>query len=142
VRRYPERPIVGVGAVILDRDRVVLVKRAHPPLEGEWSLPGGAVEAGEALEDAVVREVLEETGLTVEVGPLVELVQRITRDADGAVEYHFVVADYACRVQSGTLTPSSDASAAEWAPLGGLERYRLTETAQAVIQKAAAAGVV
>src|SRR5579862_6341980 len=99
MRTYPERPIVGVGAVILDSGRVLLVKRAHEPLKGEWSLPGGAVDVGETLEAAVAREILEETGLMVDVGPLVEVVQRITRDADGRIEYHFVIVDYACRVR-------------------------------------------
>ena len=80
MRTYPERPVVGVGAVILDDDRVVLVKRAHPPLQGEWSLPGGVVELGETLRDAVAREVLEETGLDVEVGALVEVVDRVLHD--------------------------------------------------------------
>ena len=84
MRKYPDRPIVGVGAVIVDGDRVLLVKRAHEPLKGEWSLPGGAVEVGETLEAALVREVREETGLDVDVGPVVEVLDRIRRDADGS----------------------------------------------------------
>lgn len=136
MRKYPDRPIVGVGGVVLDRGRVLLVKRGHEPLKGEWSLPGGAVDVGETLEAAVAREILEETGLVVDVGPLVEVVQRITRDSDDGVEYHFVIVDYACRVRGGALACSSDADAAEWAALDDLDRYRLTTTALEVIKKA------
>jgi 8-oxo-dGTP diphosphatase len=137
MRRYPDRPIVGVGAVVLDAGRVLLVRRAHEPLKDEWSLPGGAVELGETTESAVVREVLEETGLDVEIGPLVEAVSRITSDASGRVEYHFVIVDYLCRATGGVLACASDASAVEWAPIDDLDRYRLTEAARDVIRKAA-----
>ena len=92
-----------MGAVIVDGDRVVLVKRAHEPLKGEWSLPGGTVEVGETLAEAVAREVREETGLNVHVGPLVEVLDRVHRDRDERVEYHFVLLDYRCTVVSGTL---------------------------------------
>src|SRR5665213_1646809 len=100
-RTYPERPIVGVGAVIFDGDRVLLVKRGHEPLMGAWNLPGGAVEVGETLDAALAREVLEETGLSVEVGPVVEVLDSVRFDADGRVEYHFVIVDYLCRVFAG-----------------------------------------
>src|SRR5439155_14030934 len=136
VRKYPERPIVGVGAIILDGDRVLLIKRGHEPLKGEWSLPGGAVDVGETLEAAVAREVREETCLDVEVGPLVEVVNRVTRDADGRVEYHFVIVDYLCRPIGGTLACASDAAAAEWVALDDLDRFSLTRTAVTVIRKA------
>src|SRR5438128_12402839 len=96
-RVFPERPIVGVGAVVLDGDRVLLVKRAHEPLKGEWSLPGGVVELGETLADALMREVLEETGVPIEIGEVVEVLDRVQRAADGRVEYHFVLVDYVCR---------------------------------------------
>lgn len=140
MRIYPERPILGVGAVILDGahalDRVVLVKRGHEPLKGEWSLPGGAVDVGETLEAAVAREVLEETGLVVDVGPRVEIVERIFRDPDGRVRYHFVIADYVCRPVGGTLSCASDADAALWVGLDDLERFAISATALAVINKA------
>ena len=107
-RFYPDRPYVGVGAVIVDGDRVVLIKRKHEPLAGHWSLPGGAVELGESLEDCVRREMLEETGLDVEVGPVLEVFDRITRDERGAVSYHFVLVDYLCWSVGGTLRAATD----------------------------------
>jgi 8-oxo-dGTP diphosphatase len=127
---------VGVGAVIVDGDRVVLVKRAHEPLKGEWSLPGGTVEIGETLAEAVAREVHEETGLTVRVGPLVEILDRIHRDRDQRVEYHFVLMDYRCTVASGTLAHGSDASEACWVSRSELARYGLSEPALRVVAKA------
>jgi 8-oxo-dGTP diphosphatase len=132
----PDRPAVGVGAVILDGDRVLLVKRGHAPLKGEWSLPGGMVELGETLEAAVVREVLEETGLDVVVGPLVEVFDRVERAPDGHVAYHFVIVDYACRAVSGQVNHGSDADDAQWVPVGELASYRVTEKATAVIARA------
>jgi 8-oxo-dGTP diphosphatase len=136
VRKYPERPIVGVGAVIVDGDRVLLVKRAHEPLKGEWSLPGGAVEVGETLEAALIREVREETCLDVTVGPVVEVLDRIGRDANGRVEYHFVIVDYLCRAAGGTATGGSDAEEVQWAQRSDLPGYRLTTAATRVIEKA------
>jgi len=127
---------VGVGAVIVDGERVLLVKRAHEPLKGQWSLPGGAVEVGESLEAGLVREVREETCLDVTVGPVVEVLDRISRDANGRVEYHFVIVDYLCRVAGGTATCGSDAEDIEWARRDDLARYRLTSAATAVIAKA------
>jgi len=127
---------VGVGAVIVDGERVLLVKRAHEPLKGEWSLPGGAVEVGESLEAALVREVREETRLDVVVGPVVEVLDRIGRDASDRVEYHYVIVDYLCRVAGGTATCGSDAEDVEWARRDDLSRYRLTSAAMAVIAKA------
>jgi ADP-ribose pyrophosphatase YjhB (NUDIX family) len=135
-RVRPTRPVVGIGAVIVDRGRVVLVKRVHPPLAGQWSLPGGAVELGEALADAVRREVLEETGLVVDVGPVVEVIERVERDARGSVEYHYVVVDYKCRPIGGSLAPGSDAGDVRWAALDDLASLRVTDLAIAVVKKA------
>jgi ADP-ribose pyrophosphatase YjhB (NUDIX family) len=117
LRRYPDRPIVAVGAVIFDGDRVLLVRRGQEPLKGEWSLPGGAVEAGESLEAALAREVREETALDVEVGALVEVLDSIRRDADGRAEYHYIIIDYACRPRPGSSTVpvrGTDAADVRW----------------------------
>ena len=136
-RAFPARPIVGVGAVVLDRDCVLLVKRARAPLKDTWSLPGGAVDLGEALEAALAREILEETGLSVDVGPVVEVLDRIERSQDGRVEYHYVIIDYLCGARAGAaLAPASDAADARWVAWDQLDAYRLTEAAQAVIAKA------
>lgn len=136
MRKYPDRPIVGVGAVIIDGDRVLLVKRAHEPLKGEWSLPGGAVEVGESLEAALIRETREETCLDVTVGPVVEVLDRIGRDASNRVEYHFVIIDYLCRVAGGSAVCGSDADDVRWVDRHDLARYHLTTAAAAVIEKA------
>jgi len=122
--------------VIIDGDRVLLVKRAHEPLKGEWSLPGGAVEVGESLEAALIREVREETCLDVTVGPVVEVLDRIGRDATDRVEYHFVIVDYLCRVGAGTATCGSDAQEVRWVRRSDLASYHLTPAATAVIEKA------
>jgi mutator protein MutT len=128
---------VGVGAVVLDGDRVVLVKRGHPPLKGEWSLPGGAVELGETLEDAIRREVREETGLDVAVGPMVEVLDRVHRTADGRIEYHYVIVDYVCSCRDGlALACGSDAEDARWVGISELEGLGVTAKAIEVIDKA------
>lgn len=112
-REYPLAPLVGVGAVIVERGRVLLVRRGREPLKGEWSLPGGMLELGEGLEAGVVREVREETGLEVEAVELVELLDRIHREGE-RVRYHYVIADYLCRVTGGVLQAASDAEAVRW----------------------------
>jgi 8-oxo-dGTP diphosphatase len=112
-REYPLAPLVGVGAVVVDNGRVLLVRRGREPLKGQWSLPGGLVELGESLTAGVVREVLEETGLIVEPLELVELLDRIHHDNE-RVRYHYVIADYLCRVTGGTLNAASDADDAKW----------------------------
>lgn len=127
--------MVGVGAVVVGPNGVVLVKRAHEPLKGEWSLPGGGVDVGETLAEAVAREVLEETGLEVRVGPIVEVLDRIHRGSDGRVEYHYVLVDYVCVPTGGSLRCSSDASDVCWTAPADLSSYRLTAQALAVIAK-------
>ncbi len=137
MRRFPDRPVIGIGAVVLDdRRRVLLARRAHEPLKGEWSLPGGAVEVGETLEEAVVREILEETGLGVDVGPVIEVLDRIERTADDRVEYHFVIVDYLCYARSGEAVCGSDADAVAWVAREDLDGYRITAKATSVIDKA------
>jgi ADP-ribose pyrophosphatase YjhB (NUDIX family) len=112
-REFPETPLVGVGAVVVDQGRVLLVRRGREPLKGQWSLPGGLLEVGESLTAGVIREVSEETGLTVEPLELIELLDRIHRVGD-RVRYHYVIADYLCRLVSGELKAASDADAVQW----------------------------
>jgi 8-oxo-dGTP diphosphatase len=135
-RRHPDRPIVAVGAVIFDGRRVLLVQRGQEPLRGAWSLPGGAVEIGETLDAALAREVLEETGLSVEVGPVIDVLDRVQFDADGRVEYHYVIIDYMCRPFAGVVEHGSDAQAVCWAPIADLARLGVTAKAIEVIYKA------
>jgi mutator protein MutT len=137
-RQYPGQPIVGVGAVIMQDDKVVLVKRRFEPLAGQWSLPGGRLELGETLEAGLAREMLEETGLDIEVGPVVDVFDRILLDPERKVRYHYVLIDYLCRPVGGRLSHGSDVAAAEWVDPADLERYRLTPKATSVIEKAVA----
>jgi 8-oxo-dGTP diphosphatase len=113
-REYPDQPLVGVGAIIIEDDRVVLVKRGHPPLAGEWSIPGGVLEVGETLREAAIREALEETGLTVETGDLLGVYDRILRDADERTIYHYVLIDFLCQRIAGEPEPAGDAVEARW----------------------------
>lgn len=135
-RRYPERPIVGVGAVILRRDSVLMAQRGKQPQKGWWSLPGGAVEAGELLADAVTRETLEETGLIVRPAGVLELFERIMRDAAGAPEYHYVLIDYFCRVAGGELQAGDDVCRVEWVRRRDLGGLQIIEGSLGVIEKA------
>ena len=135
-RRYPDRPMVGVGAIIVEGDRVLLVERGQEPQKGCWSLPGGLVEAGEHLKDALRREVREETGLEVEPLSVFEVFERIMRDETGRPEYHYVLIDYLCQVQGGELKAASDVRRAAWVSRAGLSSYRITEGTQAVIERA------
>ncbi len=135
-RRYPERPILGVGAIIDDGARVVLVERGQEPLRGVWSLPGGVVESGETLIEATRREALEETGLEVEPVSIVEVFERIMRDNEGRPEYHYVLIDYLCRPIAGELHAASDVSQARWVPHADLSSYSITEGTLDVIRKA------
>lgn len=112
-REYPSAPLIGVGAVIVSDGRVLLVQRGTEPALGRWSIPGGLIEVGEMLTEAVIREVREETGLEVDPVELIELLDRIHRDGD-RVRYHYVIADYLCRVVGGTLNAASDAAAVRW----------------------------
>lgn len=143
-REYPDAPIAGVGAVIVAEDAVrgpvvLLIRRGQEPLKGEWSLPGGAVELGETLEEALRREVLEETGLAVEPVEVVKAFDRIARDAQGRVRYHYVLVDFLCRVTGGVnlscaVHCATDAVEARWA--GGDELNGLTPLTVEVIRRA------
>jgi 8-oxo-dGTP diphosphatase len=112
-REYPLTPLVGVGAVIVQEGRVLLVQRGREPMKGKWTIPGGLVEVGESLQEAVVRETREETGLEVEPVELVELLDRIHRE-ETRVRYHYVIADYLCRAVGGSLAAADDAAAVRW----------------------------
>ncbi len=135
-RLYPERPIVGVGAVVIDEQgQVVLIRRRFEPLAGQWSLPGGTLELGETLEAGVAREILEETGLVVAVGAVIEVFDRIMLDEAARVRYHFVLVDYLCRPTGGQLAAGSDVDDAVRADPADLVRFGLTSKAAAVIAR-------
>jgi 8-oxo-dGTP diphosphatase len=135
-RAYPGRPIVGVGGVVIMEGKTLLVERGSPPLEGTWSIPGGSLETGESLEEGVRREMLEETGLDVHVGELLEVFDRVFRDPDGRVRYHFVILDYLCERVGGEALAGSDVTALAWTGEDGLAEYSLTPIATRVIRKA------
>ncbi len=134
-RLYPEVPIVGIGAVIVKDNKVLLIKRAGEPGRGLWSIPGGLVELGEKIKDAVRREVKEETGLEVKVNEIADVTEIITRDEEGKVKYHFVIVDFFAEPLKGELKPSSDALEAKWVEFEDLRKYHLTETVEKLFKK-------
>lgn len=134
-RRYPKWPLIGVGALLFERGRILMAQRGKEPNKGWWSLPGGALETGETLEQGVRREVREETGLEVEPAGVLEIVERIVRDAAGVPEYHYVLIDYVCRVTGGTLAPGDDACDVRWVRRRDLPALTITEGTLAVIEK-------
>src|SRR5206468_9176234 len=134
-REFPELPLVGVGAIIIEGERVLLVKRAHPPIQGQWSIPGGVLEVGEMVREAAVREAREETGLMVEPGELLGVYDRILRDPEQRVQYHYVLIDFLCRAVGGELLAASDATEVRWFTREELPALHLAEDTQDVIQK-------
>jgi 8-oxo-dGTP diphosphatase len=139
-REFPQQPFIGVGAIIIDPDRatqprVVLVKRAHPPIQGQWSIPGGVLEVGEFVREAAIREAREETGLIVEPGQLLGVYDRVLRDAENRVQYHYVLIDFLCRAVGGELLAGSDAAEARWFTREALPALNLAEDTQDVISK-------
>ncbi len=134
-REFPEQAIVGVGGVVIHRNRVLLIRRGGEPLKGEWSIPGGMLELGEELAEGVRREIKEETGLEVEPVEVLDVFDRIMR-VGSRVQYHYVIVDYACRWKRGRLAPGSDVIDARWVRRKDLPQYHLTEKATSVIFKA------
>ena len=134
-REFPEVPLVGVGAIIIENARVALVKRAHPPLQAEWSIPGGVLEVGELLREAAIREAREETGLTVEPGELLGVYDRVLRNLEKRVQFHYVLIDFLCRRVAGDLTAASDAAEVRWFRQEELPALKLAEDTLNVIQK-------
>jgi 8-oxo-dGTP diphosphatase len=145
-REYPKQPLVGVGGVVIHRQRVLLVKRATEPLKHQWSIPGGLLELGEELMEGARREIKEETGLDVEPLEAIAVFDRILRNTGrldgwslkgrGRVRYHYVIVDYVCRFKGGKLAPASDVLNARWVRREDLSEYHLTEMASRVICEA------
>jgi len=133
-REYPDQPLVGAGSIIIEQDRVLLVKRGHAPLAGEWSIPGGVLEVGETLREAAAREAMEETGLTVEVSDLLGVYDRILRDADERTLYHYVLVDFLCRRIAGNPRAAGDAIEARWFAQDELALLSLPKDTADVIQ--------
>ena len=134
-REFPEHPIIGVGAIVIQEARVLLVKRAHPPIQGQWSIPGGALEIGELVREAAVREAREETGLIVEPGELLGVFDRVLRDPEQRVQYHYVLIDFLCKAVGGELRAASDAAEVRWFTREELPALNLAEDTHAVILK-------
>lgn len=134
-REYPDCPLVGVGAVIVNDARVLLIRRGQAPLLGEWSLPGGVLECGENLREAVMREAREETGLTVDVGEMLGVYERVIRSDDGRVRYHYVLIDFLCLPSSDEIKAGSDASDVGWFRREDLSALKLTLDATDVVLK-------
>ena len=135
-REFPEVPLVGVGSIIIEGDRVVLVKRAHPPIQGQWSIPGGVLEVGELVREAAIREAREETGLIVEPGELLGVFDRVLRDSEKRVQYHYVLIDFLCKRVGGELLAASDAAEVRWFTLEELPALNLAEDTLEVIRRA------
>jgi len=135
-RLYPSRPMVGVGAVVWDGARVLLERRGQPPAQGSWAIPGGLVELGETAEDAVRREVLEECGIEIAVGPILGLFEPIERDADNRIRYHFTIIDFLAHYRSGALQAGDDAADVRWVPPADLPQYALNPATRDMIEQA------
>jgi ADP-ribose pyrophosphatase YjhB (NUDIX family) len=134
-REFPEVPLVGIGAVIIEDSRVLLVKRAHPPLQARWSIPGGVLEVGELVREAAIREAREETGFVVEPAELLGVYDRVLRDPEQRVQYHYVLIDFLCRRVGGELRAADDAAEVRWFTREELPPLNLAEDTQDVIRR-------
>lgn len=134
-RLYPDQPVVGVGAVVISEGKILLEKRKNEPGKGKWSIPGGVVDLGESPEQAVIREVKEETCLEVDAPRLIDVVSDVSLDEDGKVKYHFVIIDYVVKVRRGEPKAASDADALKWVPFSGVEAYDLTRSFRAFFKQ-------
>jgi 8-oxo-dGTP diphosphatase len=134
-RLYPDQPLVGVGALIICKDKMLLEKRRNEPGKGKWSIPGGLVELGEDIEQTVIREVKEETGLEVEKPELIDVVDQVSLDENGKVRYHFIIIDYFVKLKGGTLKAASDAAELRWVGLDEVENHDLTITFRIFFQR-------
>jgi 8-oxo-dGTP diphosphatase len=135
-REYPAHPRVGVGAVVLRDQQVLLVRRGGQPSAGKWSLPGGLVELGETTEDAILRELVEECGLRARLAGIAGVVNRVVRDAEGRIRYHYVLIDYLAYPESALITAGTDAAEARWVPLEQVEQLVITVGLTAMIRRA------
>ncbi len=127
-RLYPDQPIVGIGIVIVENSKIVLVKRGNEPAKGKWTIPGGLVELGESNEQAVIREAKEETLLTVENPKLIDVVSQVEHDSEGKIRYHYIIIDYLVHVVCGNMAAASDAVELRWVPFDEAENYDLTDS--------------
>ena len=139
-RRYPDRPIMAVGAIVVKDGRVLLARRGKEPSYGLWSVPGGAVHLGEALKTAALREIREECGIKIDLADVVEIVERMVRDADGRIQYHYVIVDYLAHWAQGDLAPSSEVLEARWVAPEEFPQYQMTAGTVEVINRMLAAG--
>jgi 8-oxo-dGTP diphosphatase len=135
-RLYPTRPLVAVGAVVWDGGRVLLERRGQPPAQGSWAIPGGLVELGETAESAIRREVQEECGIEIEVGPVLGLFEPIHRDADGRIRYHFTIVDFLAYYRAGELRAGDDAADVRWVSPDELSQFELNAATREMIAEA------
>ncbi len=145
-RRYPERPIPAVGAIVVKDGRVLLARRGKEPSAGLWSVPGGAVHLGERLEDATKRELMEECGIEITLTDVLEVIERMVRDPDGRIQYHYVVVDYLARWVGGEPTPSPEALEVRWVAPAEIPQLEMTrgsaEVILRVLEKGRKAGLI
>ncbi len=141
-REYPSFPKVGVGGLVIDKDKLLLIKRAYEPSSGLWSIPGGLLEVGEELEEAVAREIEEETGIKVEVKELLGVFNFVIRDEAGKVKYHYVLIDFLAKPVGGKLRPSRETLDVRWVSLKDIEKYSLTRTTRRLISRAVERGLI